>query len=396
MFGANWLAYVRRMTVAKPKIALVVSTALQVQFFLKPHLRALADRYDVTLFLPNDRPDLLAAFDMPVCYEIIPIVRPISPISDLRALLTLWSKLRKGRFASVHTVTPKAGLLGTLAGWAARIPVRVHTFQGEVWANSRGLKRAIFKALDRLVVLLTTHVMVVSHSELAYLRDERVLGPEQGEVLGQGSIGGVDLARFAADPTRRVTERAKYGLGDENVVALFLGRLNPDKGVTDLVAAFRMMQGDHPNARLLLVGPDEGAAPDATDGIIRAPFTAQPEMAVAAADYLVLPSHREGFGVVIIEAAAMGLPAIGCDIYGLKDAVVDGETGLLVPVPDPKALSDAMGRMTADSELRARLGAAALRRAKQEFSVATVVGAFIDYYARLPALTPCGSDRKDT
>lgn len=396
MFGANWLAYVRGMTASKPKIALIVSTALQVQFFLKPHLRALADSYDVTLFLPNDRPDLLAAFDLPVRYEIIPIVRAIAPLADLRALLTLWSRLRKGRFASVHTVTPKAGLLGTLAGWAARVPVRIHTFQGEVWANSRGLKRGVFKALDRLVVLLTTHVTVVSKSELAYLRDENVLGPDQGEVFGKGSIGGVDLEKFAADPTRRAVERARYGLDDEHVVALFLGRLNPDKGVTDLVAAFRKMQGDHPNARLLLVGPDEGAAPDATDGIIRAPFTAHPEVAVAAADYLVLPSHREGFGVVILEAAAMGLPAIGCDIYGLKDAVADGETGLLVPVRDPDALCVAMGRLTVDAELRARLGAAALKRAKQEFSVATVVGAFMDYYARLPGLAPCGSDRKDT
>lgn len=396
MFGANWLAYVRGMTASKPKIALIVSTALQVQFFLKPHLRALAESYDVTLFLPNDRPDLLAAFDLPVRYEIIPIVRAIAPLADLRALLTLWSRLRKGRFASVHTVTPKAGLLGTLAGWAARVPVRIHTFQGEVWANSRGLKRGVFKALDRLVVLLTTHVTVVSKSELAYLRDENVLGPDQGEVFGKGSIGGVDLEKFAADPTRRAVERARYGLDDEHVVALFLGRLNPDKGVTDLVAAFRKMQGDHPNARLLLVGPDEGAAPDATDGIIRAPFTAHPEVAVAAADYLVLPSHREGFGVVILEAAAMGLPAIGCDIYGLKDAVVDGETGLLVPVRDPDTLCAAMGRLTADSELRARLGAAALKRAKQEFSVATVVGAFMEYYARLPGLAPCGSDRKDT
>ena len=374
----------------RPKIALVTTSVLQVKFFLVPHLVELQKEFDVTLVLNNDYPDLLADLDLPVKIKLVDIQRKVSPLKDLMALTTLVRFFRAERFDMVHSVNPKAGLLAIVASWLVRVPVRAHIFQGEVWANKRGLWRFILMNLDRLVSCCATHLTVVSHSERRILIEKKVIGEAKSSVLANGSIGGVDLNKFKPQPTIRAALRSSHGYADTHVVYMYLGRLTGEKGLQELAVAFDALAAAHPEARLHLVGPDEDNIYTSYLPLLArypgrihiAPFSKTPQHDLQVADVLVLPSHREGFGVVVIEAAALGIPAIGSRIYGISDALLEGETGLMFQPKDPHDLARVMAEMLSP-QLRSALGSAAKLRVERHFDQQLVIGAFLDYHRAL-------------
>lgn len=349
---------------------------------------------DVTLvcsgFDPGDRRIPAAARRM-----VVPIARKIDILADVLAVFRLWRLFRRERFDLVHSTTPKAGLVTALAAWLAGVPVRLHTFTGQPWVTASGPKRALLKACDRLIGLANTQCYADSGSQRRFLIGEGVVGAARLAVLGSGSLAGVDLAQF--DPQRFPPEcalaiRRRLGLPEGARVVLFVGRLNADKGVRELVAAFRSLLATVPDAYLVLTGPVE----DGLDMLLGADWQASlggralltgevdtPEEVMAVAELLALPSYREGFGTVIIEAAAMGVPTVGSAIYGISDAVVDGETGLLVPVRDPVALAAALVRLLEDGELRGRLGQAARRRAVTSFGRQMLAAAYVSECEKL-------------
>ncbi len=211
-------------------------------------------------------------------------------------------------------------------------------------------------------------------------------------MLASGSVSGVDIERFAPDPEVRRSVRKELGIRDEDVVFLFLGRLAHDKGVLQLARAWQRIVSTRMDGYLVVVGPDEEnllALPTLRETKRMAVLdqTSEPERYVKAADVLCLPSRREGFGNVILEAACAAVPAIASRIYGVIDAVVDGETGLLVPVDDVDSLTACMLRLLDDPDVRQRLGAAARRRAVEKFSQETVAEALMQAYADALAAT---------
>ena len=374
----------------KPRVCFVVSSPLTVHAFLTRHVRALGEHYDVHL-AANARPEEIDHPDLrDATLHHVPIRREISPLADTAALVRLIGIFRRGRYAAVHSQTPKAGLLTAFAARAARVPVRIHTFTGQVWATQRGAGRALLKTLDRAMVRLDTHVLVDSASQRDFLQRERVLTHGQGVVLGSGSVSGVDTERFRPDASARNAVRAELAIPPEATLFLFVGRLARDKGVLELAQAFADVAAVRSDAYLLLVGPDEerltaeiGAACAMHSGRLR--FVGKspvPERYMAAADVFCLPSHREGFGSVVIEAAAAGLPAIGSRIYGLTDAIEDGVTGLLTPSGDVHELAVAMKRIADDPALRSTLAGAARARALTDFSAAALSAALVDFYRR--------------
>ena len=375
----------------RPKIALVLTSVLQVRFFMMPHLRALSSKYKLTLILKNDHPELLAGLDLPLNLVLAPIERPIRPLQDLKGLWFLWRLFRQERFDLVHTLAPKAGLLGMLAAWLSRIPVRWHTFQGEAWASRKGLMRVLLRASDRLVSTLATHVTAVSPSERELLIHEGILSRDKSCVLANGSIGGVDLNRFCPNPALRQSLRASLGLSPQDIQFLYLGRLNIDKGLVELAQAFALLAAEMPNVHLRLVGPDEEQMQALLTPIVAscrkrvtfADYTPQPENCMQAADVLVLPSYREGLPVVIIEAAGVQVPSIASRIYGTTDAVVDQQTGLLFTVRDVNDLRIQMHRLASDAELRQQLGRQARSRVEETFAQPLVIQAFLDHYQKL-------------
>ena len=359
--------------------------------FMRPHIIALSQRYDLTL-VANGSPDsagLDSLLDERVSFRRAKIARDVSILADLAALLALWKILRRERVHVVHSISPKAGLLAMMAGLLAGVPTRIHWYTGQVWATKKGLWRWILKSLDQVLAACATHLLVDSHSQRLFLVHEGVVRPERVTVLGNGSVCGVDPSRFKPDATRRVEIRNKLRIPDTAVLALYLGRLNPDKGVLELASAFVSAARQCTDLHLLLAGPDEAgmqariehACSAVADRVHFLGYTAEPEALMAGADFFVLPSHREGFGASVIEAAACGIPAIGTRIYGLTDAIADGETGLLVPVGDIDAIADAMTTLATDRKLRLALGDQALARVRKDFRQETLTDALLSYYS---------------
>jgi glycosyltransferase involved in cell wall biosynthesis len=318
------------------------------------------------------------------------------------ALWQLWRFFRRSRFDAVHSVTPKAGLLAGIAARLAGVPVRIHWFTGQVWVTRTGFMRRLLKAADRLIATNATHVLVDSHSQRDFLIDEGVVARDRAEVIAAGSICGVDARRFHPDAQARAAVRAELGVADVDKMILFLGRWNHDKGVLDLARAFAALAATHGQVHLVIVGPDEeGLAGEvralcaaSADRLHMVGFTREPERFMAAADIFCLPSYREGFGSVLLEAAAVGIPSVATRIYGITDAVVEGVTGLLVPPGDVAALTTAVARLVADDVLRMRLGAAAQVRARQDFSQEAVTAGLLGYYRSIPALGDTGAGER--
>lgn len=376
----------------RKKIAIVVSSTITVRSFLCPILRMLAEKYDVSLIVSNDSDNFITDLDLPVTVTHVRINRQVAPLTDVIALLRLIFLFCRERFDCVHTITPKAGLLGTFAAWVARVPTRIHTFQGEVWATRAGPWRWILRSLDVLVGRLATHLTVVSRSERNFLISEGIISAENSFVLASGSICGVDLARFRSRPEARDALRESLGICENDVLFLYLGRLNSDKGIPTLLEAFVQLAGFEPRAALLLAGPDEDQMTPLIEATqARVPgrvwyqpgYVPVPEDFMSGSDVIVLPSHREGFGLVVIEAGAMGIPAIGSDIYGIEDAIVAGETGMLFETGNVGQLCDRMRVLTESGAQRKSMGLNARNRVHSRFSQSALLGAYADFYAGL-------------
>lgn len=352
---------------ARRRVCFVVSSPLTIHAFLASHIAHLSTEFDVAVAA---NADAFATKGLAQFFRV-PIERRIAPLSDLRALARLVSVFREQRFDLIHSVTPKAGLLAMTAAWLARVPARLHTFTGQVWVTRSGPARAFLRCMDWLIARFATHVLVDSRSQRDFLIAQRVVSAAKSAVLANGSICGVDGNRFRPRPQPRA---------DGEVVFLYVGRMAKDKGVPDLLAAFARVAQRHPAARLVLVGPDEERLGRAAERVRWVGGTDRVEDYMAAADVFCLPSYREGFGQVALEAAASALPVIASRIYGLTDAVADGETGLLHPPGDVEALHRHMETLLKQPELRQRLGSAGRSRALRDFSADRVSRALLDCY----------------
>lgn len=366
---------------------------MTVEAFLKGHIAAASAHYDVWVVANTDDRDLLHRLGLAAVLHPVAIERRISMLGDLSALLGLVRLFRTERFTIVHSVSPKAGLLAMLSAGIAGVPHRVHTFTGQVWVTRRGWRRRVLKLADCVLAALTTRALVDSPSQRDFLLAERVLAADKAEVIGKGSICGVDDVRFRPDEAARNVLRGELGISPSASVLLFLGRLNRDKGVLDLAAAFVRVARRFPEARLLFVGPDEEGLASAVIDICGAAqdrmqlidYTHQPERFMAAADIFCLPSYREGFGMVVIEAAAVGLPAVASRIYGVTDAVVDGQTGLLHPPGDVAAIAEKLTELLSAPNRCKAMGERARLRAQADFSQAASSQGLMVFYAKILA-----------
>jgi len=321
----------------------------------------------------------------------LPIERNIDLFSDLKALILLISIFYQNEFSLVHSVSPKAGLLTSIAAWITQVPCRLHTFTGQVWATKKGLNRCLLKLLDKIIVLLNTSVLIDSFSQQDFLVKEGILAKNFSIVLGSGSISGVDISRFKPSKIDRALIRKQLNIKDDCLIFLYVGRLKKDKGVFELVNAFNNVSKVRDKVKLVIVGKDEEelkqellSSLKAHKEIVRfVDFTKTPEKYMAASDVFVLPSYREGFGNVIIEAACSGLPSIGSNIYGLTDAIKPNETGLLVSARSSKLLEEAMLELVDNDNLRIDMGLNARRRAADLFSQDYITSKILQLYKKL-------------
>ena len=370
----------------KLKICFVATVDVAITVFLANHLRQLAKFYDLTVITNASNPEFLSEIRVDATFVQMKFSREITLFADFYCLIMLIQIFMKNRFASVHSITPKAGLLAILAARICFIPIRVHTFTGQVWATKTGLIRSFLKFFDKLIAKMTTHNLVDSASQRTFLIEEGVLSPGKALVFGSGSVAGVDLKKFKANNSFNSVMRKHLAIPKDGFVYLFLGRLVEEKGVLDLARAFSKIKDS--NAYLVFVGSDEAKLSThilnicsyKTKYIRVLGFSKKPYKYLALANVLCLPSYREGFGSVIIEAAATGIPAIASNIYGISDAIVNQKTGLLHQPKDIKAIICAMQNFLKDPRLVKRYGHAAKKRVQLEFDANILSKYWLNFY----------------
>jgi glycosyltransferase involved in cell wall biosynthesis len=371
------------------RTCLVVSSLITAEVFLLDQLAALSSAYDVTLVANTDQHDFLARHGIHARLVPVAIERKIHPARDLAALRSLVRLFRRERFDLVHSVTPKAGLLSAMAGALTSVPVRIHTFTGQVWGGRQGLAQQALKNADRVIAALATDVLVDSQSQREFLIREGVVAEGKSRVLARGSISGVDTDRYRPDPAARREVRAEEGIPEGALVFLYMARLTRDKGALVMAEAFARFADRNPEAHLIVVGPDEeglrpaiGAACIAcSERIHLVDYSRVPERFMAAADVLCLPSFREGFGSVLIDAASAGIPSIASRITGSVDAIEEGVTGLLHEAGNVPEMVSRMEQLALDPSLRREMGEKGRLRAQREFSEEIVTRALLDFYA---------------
>ena len=351
---------------SKKSIAFVVAAPVTAEAFLAPHIRHLADKFQITVIGKGITQS--ESLDPRANMIDITIERRINIKSDLKACIALFKILRHEKFDVVQSMTPKAGLLTALAGFAARIPTRIHWFTGQVWTTKSGFSRRFLKSLDRTTAALSTHLLVDSHSQKQFLERNRVAKSTKMNVLGHGSTRGVDCEQFRMDLSRSNVVRRQLNIPNGDKIILFVGRLNREKGVQHLLDAFCLLPANL-NAHLVLVGADEEGFLESSrkcnnnlfTNIIYVGYQTNVLDYLIDADIFVLPSYREGLPISLLEACAVGLPIIGTEINGIIDVVENGVNGILVPAANTEELFEALYTLLSDMELRKRLGEEAMK-----------------------------------
>ena len=320
-----------------------------------------------------ERVEALGVTHVPVRH----FTRSWSLVSDLKAFLELFRTLRPLKLDVLHTHTPKAGVMGRIAGRLAGVPVVVNTCHG-LWArpDDRLLKRALVYGAEALAIRFSDYELFQNAEDAATLR--RFLKPGRWQVVGNG----VDLERFRFDPEGRSRVRAELGVADDELLVGTIGRRVREKGLVEYAEAADRLRD---KATFIWVGPA-----DDTDAAAHAPHenavrfvgerTDMPAV-YSALDVFVLASYREGFSRASMEAAACGRPLVLTDIRGCREVGTHEEHLLLVQPQSAESLAAGIDRLVGDDDLRARLGAAARERAQTTFDQRAVAKASLDSYA---------------
>lgn len=294
---------------------------------------------------------------------MLPLVRQPSPWSDLRAVVATARLFRRLRPVAVHAGTPKAGLVGMIAAWATRIPVRVYAIHGFRFETATGWGRRLFRWIERVACACATDVVADSGSIREIAMDDVGVPDRKVVVLGPGSSNGVDLERFRPSE-HPPADREALGLAPDTAAIGFVGRLTRDKGIDDLVRIHAALD-IAPRPVLVLVGDyedDDPVAPDTRraittgEDIVHVPWTDRIERIYGALDLVVFPSYREGLPNVVLEAQASGVPVVGYAATGTRDAVPDSDR--LAPVGDVERLRSDIEQLLSDPAAREAAGRA--------------------------------------
>ncbi|KAA2217465.1 glycosyltransferase family 4 protein [Maribacter flavus] len=352
-------------TQQKEKIKIIRTAAVPGSLYtlLKGQLAYLNQEYEI-IGVSSDGPLLQETSKREGIRTIaVPIERNISPLKDLQGLFKLYKVLKEEKPYMVHSITPKAGLLSMMAAYFARVPKRVHMFTGLIFPTQTGFKKQLLLFFDKLICKFATHVYPEGNGVKNDLINFGVT-KKPLNVIANGNVNGLNLDYFSPDHYSEEDTSAlksQLNLSSSDFLWVYVGRLVNDKGVNELMEAFNSLTKKYKNTKLILVGSDDGETdilPLATREIIHG----HPDIVaigqqkdvrpfLALADAFVFPSYREGFPNVVLEAGAMGLPAIVTDINGSNEIIIDGENGLIIPSKDSLALQKAMERFLTDSSL---------------------------------------------
>ena len=326
----------------------------------------------------------------------VEMTREITPHKDISSLWELYRFFKKEKPLIVHTHTPKAGVAGMLAAKLAGVPLRLHTLAGLPLLEARGPKRKLLEMVEKITFSCATKVYPNSKRIHDYVLKNNFAPADKLKVLGRGSSNGIDTAFFDPqkfDRFQKADLRRELNISEDDLVFVFVGRLVRDKGINELVMAFQRIHKKHSKTKLLLVGPFEEALDPLkaetvnfirdSKNIIAVGYKDDVRPFLAISDVLTFPSYREGFPNVVMQAGAMGLPAIVSDINGCNEIIIEGENGTIVPAKQTDALHEAMEKMFLDEPWRRYLAQNARRTIQENYERSEMWQALLSEYKTL-------------
>lgn len=349
------------------KVCFVTTISLTLKSFVLDFAKALHDTGSFEIFFVCDNdPDFAKMLPEYISYKPIPMKRGVS-LDGIRAVYELYRFFRKEKFDLVQYSTPNAACYASIAARMAGIPCRLYCQWGIAYVGFCGIKRTIFKIIERMVCWNSTRIEPDSFGNLHFSQSEGLYSAEKGQVIWNGSASGVNLNKFDISKKLiwREQLRKRYKIPDTAFVYIFVGRITKDKGVNELFEATKKLIEQQDNVFLLLVGNVECSENvDSTlyqwtqenARVIYCGYTNEVERYLSASDVYVLPSYREGFGSAVVEAEAMGVPVIVTDIPGPTDAMKNGETGIVVQKANAEELFNAMVQMYEQKERQDEFG----------------------------------------
>lgn len=358
-----------------PKLFRITTVPLSLQKLITGQLPYMRSKGFDPLMISADGPEAQSVVTEQRCeHVLVPMTRKITPVQDLKALWQFYRLCKKHKPEIVHSHTPKAGIIGMLGGMLAGVPVRLHTVAGLPLMETTGVTRQILNAVEKLTYACATKVYPNSTVLKDFILQSDFCSPEKVKVIGNGSSNGINTGFFsieALDQNRVQHLRQELAIGLDDFVFLFIGRLVKDKGVRELVSAFKTLQTRHKYVKLLLVGPleqDLDPLPSETlqeieqnASILSVGYQNEVRPYLGLSHALAFPSYREGFPNVPMQAGCFELPSIVTDINGCNEIIVEEQNGLIIPPKNEQKLLEAMERLLADKTLYLYLKANARR-----------------------------------
>lgn len=372
----------------RPRIVYGITAGMSAKNLLRGQLRFLREAgWDVHLVCTDDELAREAALREGVTLHTLPMRRDISPWHDVVALVRWIRLLSRLRPDVLNVSTPKAGLLGGIAGRLTRVNRRFYVLRGLRLEGASGVPAVPLWLAERLSIAVSTDVICVSRTLMDVAIHRRLLPRDKAQVIGSGSSNGVHAEAVAgrAAAARQSGLRSRLGVGTDDFVVGFVGRLVDDKGIRTLL---RALHESPSSIRCLLVGPFEddglkGEVEALGDRVVQIGWTDDPWFYYGSMDVLILPSRREGFPNVAIEAAASGVPCITTNATGCPDAVVDRETGLIFPIDDAVTLAEQMRWMQEHPAELAEMARRGRDRAFTEFNPTTLWSQLASLYQQV-------------
>jgi glycosyltransferase involved in cell wall biosynthesis len=363
----------------KPRLLRITTVPMSLKFLLKGQLAFMQSNGFDVLALSADGPEIKAVTDEGVNHQIVKLTRKITPITDLFCVVQIMRVIWKFKPQVVHTHTPKAGLIGMLAAWICRVPVRMHTVAGLPLMEATGVKRTILSVTEKITYACATHVYPNSKALASYIEQHLYPSSSKFNVIGEGSSNGIDTDFFSiTDEARTAAQRLKekHALKDELTFS-FVGRIVKDKGINELLKAFDRLSKEV-ECRLILVGPFEDELDPISDEsrailksnkqIVITGYVNDVRPPLLASDVFVFPSYREGFPNVVMQACCMERPCIVTNINGCNEIIQHGTTGLIVEPKDEHQLYEAMRYMATNPTKREEFGALSRKFVVENFN----------------------------
>jgi glycosyltransferase involved in cell wall biosynthesis len=380
-----------------PDICIISTSARMLWLFYRDMIKACHEKVGNTAVITAEMPelDMLRTYTGCIC-KIIPLKRNISLVNDITTIARLYCFFSKNKIKLVHSHTPKGGLIAMISAFLANVPSRIYTAHGLPCETAKGIKRAVLEFADRITCKCANYVLAVSPSLKQSMIEHGICSASKIKVLSNGSACGINFNYFNNDECfkkYRVQMREKFDIDESAVVFGFVGRFGPEKGGEELIRAFLKLS-EIRNVFLLIVGEPETLhgsinseihkiLADNTKIFFENRHIVDIKQYYAAMDAVVLPSWREGFGMSLAEAGALGIATIASDSTGCKDIIENGKTGLLFEKKNSEELFEAMLKICDNKELRLEFGTSAKMRIKKKFDSEVLIEQHLNFYGRL-------------